>query len=165
VPSANLLGWARSPHDGATSPFYTTKNNPNSTHFSWMYGGMLEFYPDVDLSLPAAPGYRVTTTITGWRFRGSPLLDPTPVDRALAYRQPIRILWSKYPPPELQAPEVDAYRIARVDVPVAIAVTVEYTYQVSDTAGAPVGPPLSGAIAGQFTVSLVYTQVLDGGQP
>jgi hypothetical protein len=87
------------------------------------------------------------------------------VDRALNERQPIRILWSKYPPPELRPPSTYTYRIARVDEPVAIAVEIEYSYQFFDAVGAPVGPPLEGSIEGQFTVSLVYSQVLDGGRP
>ena len=106
----------------------------------------------------------MSASITGWQFRGSPPLDSTAVDRALGYRQPIRILWSKYPPRELHAPETDAYRIPRVDTPVAIAVTVDYTYQVYDAAGLPIGLPLSGSIEGQFSVALVYGQILDGGQ-
>jgi hypothetical protein len=108
APSAHMFGWARSPHDGATKPFYTTQDNPDPMRFTWMYGGMLEFYPDVNLSVPAASGYRVAATITGWHFRGSPPLDSTLMDQALAYRAPVRILWSKYPPPELHPPAVYA---------------------------------------------------------
>lgn len=165
VPTVSIFGWARSPHDGATRPFFTTSNNPDPTRFAWTYGGIVEFYPDVALTLPTASGYRVTTTITGWHFRGSPPLDAIPVDRPLAYRQPIRILWSKYPPPELHASDVHTYRIARVDEPVAITVSINYTYQLYDATGLPIGTPLTGSIEGQFTVALVYTQVLDGGQP
>jgi hypothetical protein len=165
VPTVRLFGWARSPHDGATGSFASTAHNPDPTRFAWMYGGVLEFYPDLALTLPAVPGYQVSSTITGWHFRGSPPLDATAVDRALAYRQPLRILWSKYPPPELRPPEVETYRITRVDAPVTIAVTVDYTYQITDATGTPVGPALGGTVEGQFTVSLVYPQVLDGGRP
>jgi len=162
APTANLFGWARSPHDGPAAGFVATEHNPDPAHFAWSYGGIMEFYPDLDLTLPAAPGYLLTTTITGWHFRGSPPLDAAPVDRALAYRQPIRILWSKYPPPELHAPEVDGYRIARVDAPVALVVVVDFTYTLTDPSGVAL-PPISGSVEGQFTVDLVYTQVLDGG--
>jgi hypothetical protein len=162
VPSVGLFGWARSPHDGAAT-FASTRDNRDPTHFAWSYGGMLEFYPDVTLTLPRASGYRAAPTITSWHFHGSPPLNTTPVDRVLAYGQPIRIVWSKYPPPELHASNVEAYHIAQVDSPVTIMVTVDYTYQIYDTVGLPVGTPLTGSIEGQFTVSLVYPQVLKGG--
>jgi hypothetical protein len=165
APSARLFGWARSPHDSAASLFYSTQSNSDPMHFAWAYGGMLVFYPDVALSLPEESGYRVAATISGWHFHGSPPLDSTPVDQALAYRAPIQILWSKYPPAGLHPPAAYAYRIARVDEPVTIAVTVDYTYQYYDMAGVPIGAPLDGSIEGQFSVALVYPQVLDGGRP
>ena len=50
-----------------------------------------------------------------------------------------RVLEGDIPPPsELRPPEAYTYRIARVDAPVTIAVTVEYTYQLYDAAGAEV---------------------------
>jgi hypothetical protein len=162
IPTVHLFGWARSPH--AVGPYAPTRDNPDPSRFAWMYGGMLEFYPDLQLTLPGGSGYRAERTMTGWHFRGSPPLNAAPVDRALAYGQPIRILWSKYPPPELRPPAIYAYQIARVDAPVTIAVTLDYTYQVFDAAGLPVGAPLSGSVEGQFTIALVYPEVL-GGQP
>jgi hypothetical protein len=164
VPSARLFGWARSTRHNV-EPFHSTRDNPDPMRFSWTYGGIVEFYPDVALSLPADSGYEIRATITGWRFLGSPPLDATAVDQSLAYQAPIRILWSKYPPPELRPPSVYSYHIKRVDEPVAVAVEVEYSYQLYDAAGAPVGMPLEGSIEGQFSVSLVYSQVLDGGRP
>jgi hypothetical protein len=164
VLTAKVFGWVRSAHDGATAAFQSTQHNVDPAHFSWNYGGIAEFYPDITLNLPAGSGYQVTSSITGWHFRGSPPLDPAPVDRVLAARQPIRLLWSKYPPSEWHTPDVEAYRILRVDTPVAIAVTVAYTYQVYDAAGILIGPLLTGSVEGQFIVSLVYPQVLDGGQ-
>ena len=153
----------RSPHD-VTHTFYSTRDNADPTQFAWPYGGIVEFYPDLALSVPSSSGYRVETTITSWHFQGSPPLD-TGVDQAFGPREPLRVLWSKYPPKQLKPPDVYAYHIARVDVPVALAVTVEYTYQITDAAGTPIGPPLNGSIEGQFTIGLVYTSLGIGRQP
>jgi hypothetical protein len=159
-----LFGWVRSPHD-PTASFLSTRNNADPARFSWRYAGLLEFYPEVDLEIPSewtGLGYQVEATIDHWRFRGSPPLGDA--DRRLSPREPARLLWSKYPPAEMQPPDVYAYRLPALGN-VRLAVTIVYRYTFISPEGIQVGVPIQGALDGQFTITLVASQVLEGGAP
>jgi hypothetical protein len=156
-PTATLIGYGRSPHD-TDRAFYSTKDNLDPTRFAWTYGGYLEFYASIKLEPPpSAANYRVRSRVTQWHYAGSPPYGDADVD--LADKQPISILWSKYPLPDTRLHHY-AYQIPRVGELVHIAVSVQYEYQYLDQTGQPVGPLVEDTVSGMFTLDLLYPQVL-----
>lgn len=150
---ATLYAWVYSPDD---DEFLNTRENPNPARWRWLYGGPMEFYPDLDMDFTldpalAAQGYRVESEITGWTFLGSPTLGPT--EEELDYEETVQTLWTTIDGLQ-DDPDVYEYLMPYVK-PQPLDVAVHYEYQMVDASGTPVGEPVEDTLEGTFTIGIV----------
>lgn len=150
---ATLYAWVYSPDD---DEFLNTRDNPNPARWRWLYGGPMEFYPDIDMDFTldpalAAQGYHVEHTITGWTFLGSPTLGPT--EEELDYEETVQTLWTTIDGLQ-DDPDVYEYLMPYVK-PQPLDVAVHYEYQLVDASGTAVGEPVEDTLTGTFTIGIV----------
>lgn len=164
VPAPTVTVWGQARPDGS-APWVSTAGNDDPLRFTWPYGDVLSFYPDAALSFDldaalVAAGYRVDWQIDGWTFLGSPPHGQAALERA--HRQPVAVLWSKYPPPDARPPDLYAYAIPAV-TDQQLAVHLRYSYQIVDAAGVPLSEPVTASTDTAFTVALLAPQVQQAG--